>query len=205
MIKVENIDVWGFEHAVYGMRNPLQSHHKSDSYTRWHYTNLKKEFVIGEADMDLMRRLYKAGPEHRKYLRMIHVGMNITAPDYYFKEFSTYRIGVTENSSSTMHRLTSKKLKISDFSVEDMNPEEAAEIVAHNEERRLRYLEDKTEKNWRSLIQGLPMSYNYHRTVDMNYENVITMIRQRSGHKLSEWQEFVEILKNLPYVKEIIE
>lgn len=119
MIKVENIDVWGFEHAIRGMRNPMNSWDRSDSFTRSHYTNLSKEFVIGEADMDLMKRLYKAGPEHRKYLRMIHVGMDITAPCYWISEFDTYKVGTTRNSCSFMHKGTSKPFEIRDFSVHD--------------------------------------------------------------------------------------
>ena len=203
MIKVEHIEVFNFEGAIRGMRNPLNSWDKSDSHMETDYANNMTKFVIGEKDLDLMRRLYKAGSEHRKYLRMIHVSMDIIAPDYFFKEFDTYRVGVTENSTSTMHKLTSKPLTIDCFSLEDMNLEEANAIVEHNEKRRLNYLEDKTEESWRSLIQGLPMSYNYRRTIDMNYENVITMIHQRSGHKLSEWRTFVTILKDLPYIKEI--
>lgn len=119
MIKVENIDVWGFEHAIRGMRNPMNSWDRSDSFTRSHYTNLSKEFVVGEADMDLMKRLYKAGPEHRKYLRMIHVGMDITAPCYWISEFDTYKVGTTRNSCSFMHKGTSKPFEIRDFSVHD--------------------------------------------------------------------------------------
>ena len=206
MIKVENAQVWGFEHAIRGMRAPMQSWDKSDSgYTasgkRYEYV----DYVVGPKDLELMKKLVKAGREHRKVIRMIHVSMDITAPDYWFKEFSTYRIGVTESSTSTMHRLTSSELTLDDFSLEDMPEEEAIEIVKHNERRRLKYLESKDKRDWRALIQGLPMAYNYRRTVDMNYENVLNIIGQRAGHKLSEWREFVEILRGLPYVKELAE
>lgn len=206
MIKVENAQVWGFEHAVRACRNPLSSWDRSDSGymasgKRYEYV----DYVVGPKDLELMKKLVKAGREHRKVIRMIHVSMDITAPDYWFKEFSTYRIGVTESSTSTMHRLTSSELTLDDFSLEDMPEEEAIEIVKHNERRRLKYLESKDKRDWRALIQGLPMAYNYRRTVDMNYENVLNIIGQRAGHKLSEWREFVEILRGLPYVKELTE
>ena len=226
MIKVENVDVWGFEHAIRGMRNPMNSWSKSDSdycdnlldcvgcrmsqsdgchMPRYENNQKRCEYIIGNNDLDLMRRLYSAGPEHRKYLRQIFVSMDITAPDFWFKEFSTYRIGVTENSTSTMHKIHTKAFELSDFSMEHIDPAEAQEIVNHNERRRLKYLETKAKDDWRALIEGLPMSYNYRRTVTMNYENVVTIIHQRTGHKLSEWGEFIKVLRELPYIKEIIE
>ena len=188
------------------MRNPMNSHSKSDSgyvASGEHYENV--DYVVGENDLRLMKRLAKAGRAHRKYLRMIHVSMDITAPDFFFKEFDTYRIGITENSTSTMHKLASRELTIDDFSLEDMPIEEAEEIVKHNEERRLLYKQTGEEKEWRALIEGLPMSYNYRRTVDMNYENVLNIIHQRTGHKLSEWATLIEELKKLPYMEVLLE
>lgn len=206
MLKVENIEVYGFKAAIRGMRNPMNSHSKSDSgyvASGEHYENV--DYVVGENDLSLMKRLAKAGRPHRKYLRMIHVSMDITAPDFFFKEFDTYRIGITENSTSTMHKLASRELTIDDFSLEDMPIEEAEEIVKHNEERRLLYKQTGEEKEWRALIEGLPMSYNYRRTVDMNYENVLNIIHQRTGHKLSEWATLIEELKKLPYMEVLLE
>lgn len=205
MIKIENVEVYGFKAAIRGMRNPMNSHSKSDSgyvASGEHYEDV--DYVVGENDLSLMKRLAKAGRPHRKYLRMIHVSMDITAPDFFFKEFDTYRIGITENSTSTMHKLASRELTIDDFSLEDMPIEEAEEIVKHNEERRLLYKQTGEEKEWRALIEGLPMSYNYRRTVDMNYENVLNIIHQRTGHKLSEWATLIEELKKLPYVEELL-
>ena len=206
MIKVENIEVSGFKAAIRGMRAPMNSWNKSDSgyvASGEHYEDV--DYVVGPNDLTLMKKLAKAGRPHRKYLRMIHVSMDITAPDFFFKEFDTYRIGITENSTSTMHKLASRELTIDDFSLEDMPIEEAEEIVKHNEERRLLYKQTGEEKEWRALIEGLPMSYNYRRTVDMNYENVLNIIHQRTGHKLSEWAKLIEELKKLPYMEVLLE
>ena len=206
MIKVENIEASGFKAAIRGMRAPMNSWNKSDSgyvASGEHYEDV--DYVVGKNDLSLMKRLAKAGRPHRKYLRMIHVSMDITAPDFFFKEFDTYRIGITENSTSTMHKLASRELTIDDFSLEDMPIEEAEEIVKHNEERRLLYKQTGEEKEWRALIEGLPMSYNYRRTVDMNYENVLNIIHQRTGHKLSEWATLIEELKKLPYMEVLLE
>lgn len=222
MIKVENIDVWGFEHAIRGMRNPLNSWDKSDSI--WCYANNRDEskcdavccddcvhrfYEIGKNDINLMRRLYKAGSEHRKYLRQICVSMDITAPLYWWKEFDTYKVGTAANSCSTMHKIHAKEFTLEDFSIEHLNEDVVEKpfntiIDCLNFFRGL-YLQSKDKDDWWQMIQLLPSSYNQRRTVTMNYENVVNMIHQRTGHKLDEWNEFVEILKNLPYVKEIIE
>lgn len=222
MIKVENIDVWGFEHAIRGMRNPLNSWDKSDS--RWCYENDidegacdvvccgdcdSKFYEIGKNDIDLMRRLYKAGSEHRKYLRQICVSMDITAPLYWWKEFDQYKVGTTTNSTSTMHKIHAKEFTLDDFSIEHLNEDVVEKpfntiIDCLNFFRGL-YLQSKDKDDWWQMIQLLPSSYNQRRTVTMNYENVVNMVHQRTGHKLDEWNEFVEILKDLPYVKEITE
>ena len=210
MIKVENIDIWGFEHAVRGMRNPMNSWNKSDS--KWEiftpeYPNLSEaKYVIGENDLDLMKRLYKAGTEHRKYLRQIMVSMDITAPLYWWKDFDTYKVGTVANSCSTMHKIHAKEFTLDDFSHEHLiDPHGLLEaIITDLNSWRRDFLRTKDKEYWWQMIQLLPTSYNQRRTLTMNYENVVTIIRQRSGHKLDEFNQFVEILKDLPYVKEIM-
>ena len=221
MIKVENAEVFNLENAIRGMRNPLASWDKSDS--EYETANICDfDFRIGENDMSLMRRLYKAGSEHRKYLRQIFVSMDITAPLYWWKEFDTYKVGTVANSCSTMHTIHKKEFTLDDFSYEHLS-DESVEIFDDenhyldspldcfqdtinmlNECRKL-YLQTKDKKYWWQMIQLLPTSYNQKRTVTMNYENVVTIIRQRTGHKLDEWNDFIKILKELPYVNEIIE
>ena len=237
MIKVENIETWGFEHAIRGMRNPMNSWEKSDSYenftVEWSEDNPPVEirrpyYRIGAADLSLMRRLYSAGPEHRKYLRQIFVSMDITAPLYWWKEFDTYKVGTVANSCSTMHKIAAKPFELDDFSWEQLlntgcdlfNLEFdkglfstkvqplgflAHFIIPSLNVCREKYLETKDKKYWWQLIQLLPSSYNQRRTVTMNYENVISMIHQRTGHKLDEWNDFVKVLEDLPYIKEITE
>lgn len=209
MIKVENIDVFNFEGAIRGMRNPMNSWDKSDSKKSSHAPN---DWIIGKNDLNLMRTLYNAGSEHRKYLRQIFVSMDITAPLYWWKEFDTYKIGTTANSCSTMHKIHAKEFELDDFSHEhlsnnpenDCNIEILATVVQALNRARERYNTSKQKTDWWQMIQLLPSSYNQRRTVTMNYENVVTMIRQRTGHKLDEWNDFVSILKNLPYVQEIV-
>lgn len=228
MIKIEDIEVWGFEHAIRGMRNPMNSWDKSDSNCgSCMRKNEKRDcedchIYIGKNDLDLMQRLYKAGTEHRKYLRQIFVSMDITAPLYWWKEFDTYKVGTVSNSCSTMHKIHAKKFEMNDFSVEHLSesfddgevwynneyPNSSREVFsfivdALNEYRNM-FLETKDKKYWWFMIQTLPSSYNQRRTITMNYENVVTIIKQRSGHKLDEWNDFVAELKNLPYVKEIM-
>lgn len=221
MIKVENIDIWGFKHAIRGMRNPMNSWDKSDSYFEDEIDVNAKAFSVGANDLDLMRRLYKAGTEHRKYLRQIFVSLDITAPLYWWKEFDTYKVGTVANSCSTMHKIAAKEFELDDFSHEHLRYEYQDDedsfdlatwaevslldtIETLNRARDL-YLKSKDKKHWWLMIQLLPSSYNQKRTVTLNYENVMTMIKQRTGHKLDEWNQFVEILKGLPYIKEIME
>lgn len=219
MIKVENIDVWGFKHAIRGMRNPMNSWDKSDSLLCGDIDC--PDLIVGENDLDLMRRLYKAGPEHRKYLRQIFVSMDITAPLYWWKEFDTYKVGTVANSCSTMHKIAAKEFELDDFSHEHLRYEysdgeasfdeatwaEVSLLDTINKLNRARdlYLKSKDKKHWWLMIQLLPSSYNQKRTVTFTYENVVTMIRQRTGHKLDEWNEFMEILKDLPGVNELME
>ena len=226
MIKVENIDYWGFDHAIRGMRNPMNSWDKSDSEWRWVEDDSPINpddpgmcFVIGKNDLDLMKRLYKAGTEHRKYLRQIFVSMDITAPLYWWKEFDTYKVGTVANSCSTMHKIAAKEFELDDFSHEHLLNESIelfkTTIDSLNQWRNKYIIASKIDDIvgadllpskktlWWQLIQLLPSSYNQRRTITMNYENVITMIRQRSGHKLDEWNDFVDLLLKLPYVSEI--
>ena len=213
MIQVENVEVWGFEHAVRGMRNPMNSWDKSDS--GWGLlTNDIDSFDIGQNDLNLMKRLYKAGTEHRKYLRQIFVSMDITAPLYWWKEMDQYKVGMVTDSCSTMHKLTEKEFTVDDFShehlldtgmwllettIDRLNKWRAVYVLGNQ------VYEPKSKEIWWQFIQLLPSSYNQRRTVTMNYENVVSIIHQRTGHKLDEWNAFVEALKELPYVKEIME
>ena len=225
MIKVENVEVWGFEHAIHGMRNPMNSWGRSDS----HYCDFEltedcdkcgalaadntgeclseKEFYcVGENDLGLMQKLFKAGTEHRKYLRQIFISMDITAPLYWWKEYDTYKVGTVANSCSTMHKIAAKEFARKDFSTENLDAESltALDNTIHRlnvNRESFNVLKDK--QYWWQMIQLLPTSYNQRRTVTMDYENVFSIIRQRSGHKLDEWREFVAVLMTLPYVKEI--
>lgn len=202
MIKVENIDTWGFEHAIRGMRNPLNSWDRSDS--KFDYDKM----CLGENDLALMRKLYAAGQPHRKYLRQIFVSMDITAPLYWWKEFDTYKVGTTANSCSTMHKLTAKEFTIEDFSFEDCDrwtkDVVCSCIINALNMNRLKYLETKDKELWRQMVQLLPSSYNQRRTVTMTYENVMNILDYRQGHKLSEWNEYCDILMaGLPYVADL--
>ena len=203
MIEIENIETWGFEHAVRGMRNPLNSWGKSDSFFYENGTNT----VLGEEDLYLMHKLYKAGNEHRKYLRQIFVSMDITAPLYWWLEMDTYKVGVTCNSCSKMHTIHKKEFELNDFCHEHLNEQGLLlleEIITILNVNRNLFLKTKDKKYWWQLIQLLPSSYNQRRTVTMNYENVVNIIHQRSGHKLDEWNAFVKYLERLPYIKEIM-
>ena len=210
MILVDNVEVFNFEGAIRGMRNPMNSWDKSDTTLELVLRHDKEhahiEVNIGENDLDLMRRLYKAGTEHRKYLRQIFVSMDITAPLYWWKEFDTYKVGTVANSCSTMHKITAKEFELDDFSHEQLIPPSEGvliNLIALLNEYRRQYLETKHKFYWWQLIQLLPSSYNQRRTVTMNYENVMTIINQRTGHKLDEWNNLIKELKQLPYIEEI--
>jgi len=195
------MEVWGFSHAIRGMRNPMNSWAKSDSSP-----GQDGRFQIGPNDMDLMRRLYRGGTEHRKYLRQIFVSMDITAPLYWWKEFDTYKIGTVANSTSTMHKIAAKEFEMSDFSTEHLrSEEEMQQILSWLNRYRDAYLKTKDKADWWAMIQLLPESYHQTRTVTMNYENVLNIIRQRTHHKLDEWNQYVALLWELPYLREITE
>ena len=194
MIKIENIDVYGFEAAIRGARNPMNSWDRMDSC----YNN--GEFEIGENDYDLLRRLTIAGPEHRKWNRMVTVTMDITAPLYFLKEWDTYKVGTVANSCSTMHRIQAKKFEISDFSVEHLRSLRVMhEVIDELNFYRDRFNKTKDKADWWEMIQLLPTSYNQKRTVHLNYEVLGTIYHQRRHHKLDEWVEFCNTIKTLPY------
>lgn len=201
MIKIEYVEVWGFEHAIRGMRNPMNSWDKSDSFEDAEWCG------IGPNDLDLMRKLYKAGTEHRKFMRQIFVSLDVTAPLYLWKEMDTYKVGTVCNSCSTMHKIHAKEFVLDDFSHEHLLEDEAIEFMKHLVDGlnfyRKKFLETKDKVYWWQMIQLLPSSYNQRRTITLNYEVAATMIRQREGHRLDEWNEFVKVLKELPYMAEI--
>lgn len=240
MIKVENVEAWGFKHAIRGMRNPMNSWNLSDSgyiqekkksvlsvlkYLLKHRklpTHKRLHYVVGEKDLDLMKRLYKGGTEHRKYLRQIFVSMDITAPLYWWKEFDTYKIGTVSNSCSTMHKIAAKEFELDDFSHEHLIDDDTEmysddELFGYTAKIallalidnlnfwRAKYVKYNDKKYWWQMIQLLPSSYNQRRTITMNYENVVTMINQRTRHKLDEWNTFVDELRKLPYITMITE
>ena len=211
MIKVANVETFNFEGAIRGMRNPLNSWDKSDTTLELILRHDAEHAMVvphvGPNDLALMKRLYKAGPEHRKYLRQIFVSMDITAPLYWWKEMDQYKVGTVTDSCSTMHTIHSKMFELDDFSHEHLNPHSIdilQMIIGDLNIYRETYLETKDKDKWWQLIQLLPSSYNQKRTITMNYENVISIIHQRDGHKLDEWNDLVSRLLNLPYIKEII-
>ena len=202
MIKIQNVETWGFKHAIHGMRNPLNSWDKSDSYIEL------CDVLIGDADLALMHKLYKGGTEHRKYLRQIFVSMDIIAPLYWWKEFDTYKVGTVANSCSTMHKIHAKESTLDDFSAEHLDGwslEHFIDTLNLLNKYRYDFIETKNKSDWWQMIQVLPSSYNQKRTITMNYENAVNMIRQRENHKLDEWRDFVKELQQLPYIKQIME
>lgn len=199
MIKIENTEVFGIESAIRGMRNPKNSWERSDS----------EGMRIGENDLKLCTTLIKGGTEHRKFLRFIHVQADVVAPLYWFKEYDTYKVGTVANSCSTMHKITSKPIILPDFSIENVEVEgEDIElrdcfinVVADCEMFRKKYLETKDKRYWKALIQLLPCAYNQKRTIDLNYEVLMNIHRQRKNHKLTEWHDFCDWIESLPYME----
>ena len=217
MIKVEAIEVFGIEGAMRGMRNPLNSWDKAD-------TTVSDDILeIGENDLNLATRLIKAGTEHRKFLRMIHVQMDIIAPLYWWKEADTYKVGTTTNSCSTMHKIAAKEFTLDDFSHEHLIDDqddfenENGQVYSYKDflyydvldvlnTARRQYLETKDKRYWWQMIQLLPSSYNQRRTWDMSMETLLSILHQRKNHKLDEWNEFRDIcLEQVPYLKEFYE
>ncbi len=202
MIKLENTDVMNFSGAIRGMRNPLNSWDKSDSYT-----DENGRFVLGEADLTLATKLAKSGSDHRKFLRQILVSVDVTAPLYWWKEYDTYKVATVANSTSTMHKIHAKPFSREDFSCERMTPVALAcldNIIAVLEERRLVFCETKDRAAWDDMIQLLPTSFHQMRTCTLNYETLINIYYARREHKLPEWHEYCHWIASLPYAEELI-
>lgn len=226
MIKIENYEVTGWEHAIRGMRNPMNSWEKSDSKTI--NSVLKGQDVapgvealvyepcvpytsIGPNDHELMMKLAKGGPVHAKYRRMITVYVDITAPLYWWKEFDTYKVGTVANSCSTMHKIHAKKFELDDFSYEHLLNEVVEDnvfamplscmnlVISTLNSCRQIYLDTKNKTYWWQLIQLLPSSYNQKRTVMLNYEVLVNIYESRKEHKLDEWRKFCQWIEGLPY------
>ena len=202
MLQVNKTSVMNFENAIRGARNPMNSWGRIDSYY-----DENGNSILGENDLSLAMRLARAGSDHRKYLRMIFVSVDITAPLYWWKEYDTYKISTVANSTSTMHKIHSKPFSIEDFSVDHLTPSSYTfmqTIVDKLEEIRLEYIETKSKETWYDMIQLLPSSYNQMRTCTFNYENLINMYRARKAHKLQEWHTFCDWIQTLPYAAELI-
>ena len=203
MIKLERTSVMNLENAIRGARNPMNSWARMDSAY-----DESGEFILGENDLTLARRLAVAGSDHRKYVRQIFVSVDITAPLYWWKEFDTYKVATVANSTSTMHKIHAKPFDLDDFSHDHMTPSTLAfmqTIVDELEKIRLKYMEEgKNKEDWYDMIQLLPSSYNQMRTVTMNYETLINIYFARRMHKLQEWHTFCDWIKTLPYAEEII-
>lgn len=235
MIKIENEEIVGWEAAIRGMRNPMNSWEKSDSgygcgndkeyfcdecSSSFHCTTREKTYNVGSNDLDLMKRLRNAGTDHRKFMRMITVYVDVTAPLYWWKEFDTYKVGTVANSCSTMHKIHAKEFTLEDFSYEHLDNNCMAAEVSSGDHFdpltsidilkvtvnglnywRRRYLATKDKNDWWQLIQLLPSSYNQRRTVMLNYEVLANIYKSRYHHKLDEWHLFCDWIENLPYAE----
>ena len=202
MITIEKTQVMNFEAAVRGMRNPMNSWANSDSY----YDEDGK-YIMGEADLKRAHALSASGTDHRKYLRMIFVSVDITAPLYWWKEYDTYKVGTVANSCSTMLKIHSKPFERADFSCDRMSDAALAcldTVIGCLEDRRQKFIETKERAYWDDMIQLLPTSYNQKRTCTLNYENLVNIYYARRNHKLPEWHEVCRWIESLPYARELI-
>ena len=208
MLKVENVEVLGWEHAIRGMRNPKNSWAKSDSGPECPYEKEKccgecqQNFCIGPNDKQLMMALRNAGTDHRKFMRMITVYLDITAPLYWWKEFDTYKVGTVANSCSTMHKITDKEFTLDDFSHEHLGFQSVRvlkDTIKVMNDFREEFIKDHEKENWWQLIQLLPSSYNQKRTVMLNYEVLANIYKSRRHHKLDEWHTLCDWIERLPY------
>lgn len=202
MIKLDHSSVMNLENAMRGARNPLNSWARSDSYY-----DETGNYVLGENDLGLAKRLRKAGSDHRKYMRQIFVSVDITAPLYWWKEYDTYKVATVANSTSTMHRIHSKPFTREDFSHDHMSEEALAALdsmIEVLERLRLRFVETKDKQAWYSMIQLLPESYEQLRTCSFNYETLVHIYFARRDHKLEEWHRFCDWILELPYARELI-
>ena len=202
MIILERTAVMNLENAMRGARNPMNSWARMDSgYDQ------EGNYRLGPNDLDLAKRLRKAGSDHRKFIRQIFVSVDITAPIYWWKEYDTYKVATVANSTSTMHKLHSRPFELEDFSHDHLTPRglKALEnLIGTLEEIRLSYIKDKKKEDWYDLIQLLPSSYNQMRTCTMNYETLVNIYCGRKNHKLEEWHEFCRWIEGLPYGEELI-
>lgn len=205
MLKIENAEVLGWEHAIRGMRNPKNSWEKSDSTFHLMIDDDKAEDFIGENDLKLMTTLRNAGTDHRKFMRMITVYLDITAPLYWWKEFDTYKVGTVVNSCSTMHKIAAKEFTLEDFSHEHLQEDSVAvlETVIHTLNVHRNWFNNKVlddpKIDWWQMIQLLPSSYNQKRTVMLNYEVLANIYKSRRHHKLDEWHTLCDWIEGLPY------
>lgn len=211
MLKIENVDVIGWGAAIRGMRNPMNSWEKSDSRTKYYFDECEGadkgiyRYTLGPNDLDLMTRLRNSGTDHRKFMRMITVYLDITAPLYFWKEFDTYKVGTVANSCSTMHKIADKEFTLEDFSCEHLENSWLAhlkETIRLLNEARDAYHwcnTDAKKEWWWQMIQLLPSSYNQRRTVMLNYEVLANMYKSRRNHKLDEWHTFCDWIEKLPY------
>ncbi len=204
MIKLESTEVYGWEAAIRGMRNPMNSWNKSDSVLK---VPEDCEIIIGDNDLKLMKNLAKAGSDHRKFLRMITVTVDVTAPLYWWKEADQYKVGTVTNSCSTMHKIAAKEFTLDDFSHEHLYS--STMFILKNMVYKLnfwreKYLDTKNKDDWWQLIQLLPSSYNQRRTCCLNYEVLANIYFARRNHKLDEWHAFCDWILTLPYLEDII-
>ena len=202
MIKLERTSVLNLENAMRGARNPMNSWARTDSYY-----DEDRNYVLGPNDLDLAKRLAKAGPDHRKFIRQIFVSVDITAPLYWWKEYDTYKVATVANSTSTMHKIHSKAFEEEDFSTDHMTEETKKhflDFVAYMEEVRKKFVETKDKTCWYDHIQMLPSSYNQLRTCTLNYETLSNIYYARKAHKLQEWHTLCDWIKTLPYAEDII-
>ena len=206
MIRIENTEVFGWESAIRGMRNPMNSWDKNDS--GWIGVNGYHDlFNIGENDLALMKKLVKAGSDHSKFMRMINVTCDITAPLYWWKEYDTYKVGTVANSCSTMHKIHAKEFTLADFSWEHLGNRALCtleRVIDDMNYYREKFIETKDKECWWQMIQLLPTSYDQKRTVQLNYAVLRNMYHARKSHKLDEWRAFCEWVEKLPYAKELI-
>lgn len=202
MLKTERTSVMNLENAIRGARNPMNSWAKSDSAY-----DAAGNYILGENDLALAKKLCRAGSDHRKFVRQILVSVDITAPLYWWKEFDTYKVATVANSTSTMHKIHAKPFELSDFSVDKLSDGALAafrQYMDYMEETRRRFVETKDKRDWYDLIQLLPSSYNQLRTVTMNYETLINIYYARRAHKLDEWHVFCDWILTLPYAADLI-
>ena len=202
MLKLERTSVMNLENAIRGARNPMNSWAKSDSAY-----DEKGNYILGENDLTLAKKLCRAGSDHRKFVRQILVSVDITAPLYWWKEFDTYKVATVANSTSTMHKIHAKPFELSDFSADKLSDGALAAFRAYidyMETTRLRFVGTKDKRDWYDLIQLLPSSYNQLRTVTMNYETLVNIYYARRAHKLDEWHVFCDWIRTLPYADDLI-